>query len=54
MGSVDRSTIWPYRDGEPGRFYYSRYDHPTAAEAEDAIGALDGGRALLFGSGAAA
>src|SRR5712691_1030027 len=52
--SIDRSTIWPYRDGEPGRFYYSRYDHPTGVEAEEAIGALDGGSALLFASGSAA
>ena len=35
--AIDRSTIWPYRDGEPDRFYYSRYDHPTAAEAEAAL-----------------
>jgi cystathionine gamma-synthase len=52
--SVDRSTIWPYRDGEPGEFYYQRYGHPTAAEAERRLGELDGGHALVFGSGAAA
>jgi cystathionine gamma-synthase len=52
--SVDRSTIWPYRDGEPGEFYYQRYGHPTGAEAERALGALDGGEALLFASGAGA
>jgi cystathionine gamma-synthase len=52
--SVDRSTIWPYEAGEPGRFYYARYDHPTAAEAERELGALDGGEALLFPSGAGA
>jgi|SRR5215208_78654 len=52
--AVDRSTIWPYRDGDPGRFYYSRYDHPTGAEAERALAELEGGRALLFSSGAAA
>jgi cystathionine gamma-synthase len=51
---IDRSTIWPYRDGEPGRFYYSRYDHPTAAEAEAELERLEGGPALLFASGAAA
>jgi cystathionine gamma-synthase len=51
---VARSTIEPYAEGEPGRFYYSRYDHPTGVEAEAALGALDGGRALLFSSGAAA
>jgi cystathionine gamma-synthase len=52
--AVDRSTIWPYEGGEPGRFYYARYDHPTAAEAERELGALDGGTALLFPSGAGA
>jgi len=52
--TIDRSTIWPYRDGEPGRFYYSRYDHPTGVDAEEALGELEGGRAFLFASGAAA
>ena len=52
--SVDRSTIWPYRDGEPGEFYYQRYGHPTGAEAERRLGELDGGHALLFASGAGA
>ncbi|MFL5968042.1 MAG: trans-sulfuration enzyme family protein [Gaiellaceae bacterium] len=52
--SVDRSTIWPYRDGEPGDFYYSRYAHPTGVEAERRLGELDGGHALLFSSGAGA
>ena len=52
--AVDRSTIWPYRDGEPGEFYYQRYDHPTGVEAERLLGDLDGGRALLFSSGAGA
>src|SRR5919197_3263293 len=52
--SVDRSTIWPYRDGEPGDFYYQRYDHPTGVEAERRLGELDGGHALLFSSGAGA
>jgi cystathionine gamma-synthase len=52
--SVDRSTIWPYRDGEPGEFYYQRYAHPTGAEAERELGRLDGGHALLFPSGAGA
>ena len=51
---LDRSTIWPYADGEPGEFYYSRNTHPTAAAAERAVGALDGGEALLFASGTAA
>jgi cystathionine gamma-synthase len=52
--AIDRSTIWPYEDGEPGRFYYRRYAHPTGEAAEEALGALEGGRALLFPSGSAA
>jgi cystathionine gamma-synthase len=52
--SVDRSTIWPYKDGEPGEFYYQRYAHPTGVEAERRLGELDGGHALLFASGAGA
>ena len=52
--SVDRSTIWPYEAGEPGEFYYSRYASPTVVEAERALGALEGGHALLFPSGSGA
>ena len=52
--SLDRSTIWPYEDGELGEFYYSRYDHPTGVEAERALGDLEGGQALLYASGTAA
>jgi cystathionine gamma-synthase len=52
--AVDRSTIWPYRDGEPGDFYYQRYGHPTGVEAEKHLGQLEGGHALLFPSGAGA
>jgi cystathionine gamma-synthase len=52
--AVERSTVWPYREGEPGDFYYARYGHPTGVEAEDALGQLEGGRALLFASGSAA
>src|SRR5437660_4331017 len=51
---LDRSTIWPYRAGEPGDFYYQRYAHPTGVEAERRLGELDGGHALLFSSGTAA
>jgi cystathionine gamma-synthase len=40
--------------GEPGEFSYARFSSPTLAEAERALGALDGGEALLFASGAAA
>src|SRR5438046_6701597 len=52
--SIDRSTIAPYAAGEPGPFYYARYDHPTGVEAERALAELEGGPALLFASGAAA
>jgi cystathionine gamma-synthase len=51
---LDRSTTWPYEDGEPGAFTYTRFSSPTVAEAERALGELDGGEALLFASGAAA
>jgi cystathionine gamma-synthase len=52
MGSrLDRSATWPYEDGEPGHFSYARADHPTGVACEDALGALDGGRALLYPSG---
>jgi cystathionine gamma-synthase len=51
---LDRSTIWPYEDGEPGAFYYTRYDNPTVAEAERRLGELDGGTAVLYPSGSGA
>jgi cystathionine gamma-synthase len=51
---IDRSTIWPYQDGEPGEFVYQRYGHPTGVEAERRLGELDGGYALLFASGSGA
>jgi cystathionine gamma-synthase len=51
---VDRSTTWPYENGEPGAFTYSRYSSPTLREAERQLGDLDGGEALLFASGSAA
>ena len=54
MEPLDRSTIWPYRDGEPGDFYYQRYAHPTGVAAERALGELEGGEALLFPSGSGA
>ena len=52
--NVDRSTIWPYKDGEPGEFIYQRYGHPAGVEAERRLGELDGGHALLFASGSGA
>jgi cystathionine gamma-synthase len=52
MEPVDRSTIWPYDErGEPGRFYYSRYDHPSGVAAETELGRREGGDALLYPSG---
>lgn len=54
MHEIDRSTIWPYHEGTPGRFYYSRDDSPTVAAAEAELGALEGGDAVLFPSGTGA
>ena len=54
MEPLDRSTIWPYEDAEPGEFFYQRYGSPTVAAAEAALGELEGGTALLFPSGAGA
>jgi cystathionine gamma-synthase len=51
---LDRSTIWPYEHGEPGNYYYSRYDSPTVDRVEKELGELEGGDALLFPSGAGA
>jgi cystathionine gamma-synthase len=48
---LDRSTSWPYENGVPGRYSYARDDHPTGVACEQAIGALEGGRSLLFPSG---
>ena len=28
---IDRSTTWPYEDGEAGPFTYSRFSSPTVA-----------------------
>jgi cystathionine gamma-synthase len=53
--SVDRRTAWPYDEhGEPSAFVYQRYAHPTGTAAEEALGELEGGDALLFSSGTAA
>jgi cystathionine gamma-synthase len=48
---LDRSATWPYEAGVPGRFSYARADHPTGVACEEALGALDGGHALLYPSG---
>ena len=52
--SLDRRTVWPYEDGEPGAFFYARYGHPAGVEAERRLSELEGGDALLFPSGAGA
>src|SRR5690242_1992969 len=52
--ALDRSTIWPYRKGDPDAFFYSRYDHPVGVEVERVLGELAVCDALLFPSGAAA
>src|SRR6266566_9988856 len=52
---LDRSTLWPYDEqGELREFHYQRFGSPTVAAAEEALGELDGGTALLFPSGAGA
>ena len=51
---LDRSTTWPYVDGEPGPFHYARNAHPVGVAAERALGELEGGQAFLFSSGMAA
>jgi cystathionine gamma-synthase len=52
MEPVDRSTRWPYDErGEPGRFYYSRQDHPAGVAAETELGRREDGDALLYASG---
>lgn len=40
--------------GSDGADVYARYDNPTLREFESALGALDGGRSLVFASGMAA
>jgi cystathionine gamma-synthase len=51
---LDRSASWPHERGEAARYSYARAANPTTEAAEAALGALDGGRALLFPSGMAA
>ena len=49
---LDRSASWPYdAAGEPGSFAYARDAHPNAVAVEEAIGALEGGRSLLYSAG---
>jgi cystathionine gamma-synthase len=48
---LDRSTTWPYVDGEAGPFHYARNAHPVGVEVERLLGEMEGGEALLFSSG---
>ena len=54
LPAVERATIHPFQDGQPGPVFYQRYAHPVGVEAERLIGELEGGPALLFPSGMAA
>jgi len=52
---LDRSATWPYdASGEPGPFSYVRAEHPNAVSVEHVLGALEGGRSLLYPAGMAA
>jgi cystathionine gamma-synthase len=49
---LDRSATWPYdAAGEPGRFSYARAEQPNSVSVEEKLGALEGGRSLLFPAG---
>src|SRR6476659_6773184 len=49
---LDRSATWPYdAEGEPGPYSYARAEQPNAVSVENALGALEGGRSLLFPAG---
>ena len=54
LPAVERATIHPFEDGQPGPVFYQRYAHPVGLQAERLIGELEGGPALLFPSGMAA
>jgi cystathionine gamma-synthase len=51
---VERTTIYPYVDGQAGALYYQRAGHAVGLEAERLLSELDGGTSLLFPSGAGA
>jgi cystathionine gamma-synthase len=51
LPAVERGTIHPFQDGQPGPVYYQRYGHPVGVEAERLLGEMEGGPALLFPSG---
>ncbi|HTP21446.1 MAG TPA: PLP-dependent aspartate aminotransferase family protein [Solirubrobacteraceae bacterium] len=54
LPAIDRATIHPFVDATPGPFFYQRTAHPVGAEAEQLLGELEGGHALLFASGSGA
>jgi cystathionine gamma-synthase len=52
VAPLDRSATWPYdATGEPGPYSYARAEQPNAVSVEKALGALEGGRSLLFPAG---
>jgi cystathionine gamma-synthase len=51
LPAVERATIHPFEDAQPGPVFYQRYAHPVGLEAERLIGELEGGTSLLFPSG---
>jgi cystathionine beta-lyase/cystathionine gamma-synthase len=54
LPGLDRATIRAYQDATPGPHYYQRMAHPVGERAEELLGELEGGHALLFPSGAGA
>jgi len=49
---LDRSATWPYdAAGEPGPYTYARAEQPNAVSVEKVLGALEGGRSLLYPAG---
>jgi cystathionine gamma-synthase len=54
LPSLERATIHPYEDATPGPIFYQRIAHPVGLQAEQLLGELEGGEALLFPSGAGA
>ena len=49
---LDRSATWPYDEaGEAGPYSYARAEHPNAVSVEQQVGALEGGRSLLYPAG---
>jgi len=49
---LDRSATWPYdAAGEPGPYSYARAEQPNAVSVEKVLGALEGGRSLLYPAG---